>query len=527
MSFEKVATVQENDISDVKVSLELPSNDTSVKEEVDNCSTGRQWHSRASIKLENTPRTRAHLRKGFREQLWLKIQWIFDDNRPYFLSDTVTFDYNELVSNVKMNYNSSINFLPSQKTYKLDNILQKIFIYFQHPNTCKIGSMIGNILFLSVLWSVFLSLIMTLPDQRNYIPETCDIYVCNNSIHCPNEKICAPIVKPSLQYMDTIILIIFSFDYIIRVFLCHVVPVRVTGIISSTWDEEELLLATMERRKPDDEPTNPHWYLTMFSYITRPHNIIDLISILPFFFAIITSSEDAVGLSFLRIARILRALKLAFRSSDTSEDVFSLLQEVVISTANIICFILLIGALVVFASGTIAYELEKGDYVINDNFPNGAWVRKDYEGTEHLSPFQSSFTGYYWAVTTMTTVGYGDIYPISIGGKVLSSCLMIVGLLFMSLPIAIVGSKTTVAYENLEKQRIKNNKNKVDTVIKSRVCKLVGLTMDELDDELLHVDNTNIDDEIKQENITKDAKILEIIAELDNLKSKLSEILNN
>ena len=54
------------------------------------------------------------------------------------------------------------------------------------------------------------------------------------------------------------------------------------------------------------------------------------------------------------------------------------------------------------------------------------------------SQFHSSFDGIYWAIATITTVGYGDIVPVTVGGKLIAIILQVVGTLMFALIIALI-----------------------------------------------------------------------------------------
>ena len=63
------------------------------------------------------------------------------------------------------------------------------------------------------------------------------------------------------------------------------------------------------------------------------------------------------------------------------------------------------------------------------------------------SKFESIPSSFYWASVTMTTVGYGDVYPLTTAGQLVASITMMFGILILALPITVIGSNfATVRY---------------------------------------------------------------------------------
>jgi len=58
--------------------------------------------------------------------------------------------------------------------------------------------------------------------------------------------------------------------------------------------------------------------------------------------------------------------------------------------------------------------------------------------------FQSVFHSLWWAVTTLTTVGYGDMYPITAGGRVFTSFILFIGLGIVAIPTGLIASALSV-----------------------------------------------------------------------------------
>uniref|UniRef100_A0A914DSX1 BTB domain-containing protein n=1 Tax=Acrobeloides nanus TaxID=290746 RepID=A0A914DSX1_9BILA len=153
-------------------------------------------------------------------------------------------------------------------------------------------------------------------------------------------------------------------------------------------------------------------------------NLVDLVAIVPFllelFLAIIgidaTSISDIKGaflvIRILRVMRVVRILKLGRYSSGMRT--FALTLRSSAKQLGMMGMVLFTG--VVFFS-TLLY-----------------FVEKDEENT----PFTSIPAAFWWAIVTMSTVGYGDYVPVTIPGKLIASGAIISGVLVLALPITII-----------------------------------------------------------------------------------------
>jgi voltage-gated potassium channel len=139
--------------------------------------------------------------------------------------------------------------------------------------------------------------------------------------------------------------------------------------------------------------------------------VVDLIAILPTYLSIfVPGAQYALVVRSLRILRIFRVLKLAHHLSETEVLVRALVQ----SRRKITVFLFAVFTLVVIL-GSLMYLIE---------------------GREH--GFTSIPRGIYWAIVTLTTVGYGDISPETGLGQALASIVMVLGFAIIAIPTGIV-----------------------------------------------------------------------------------------
>jgi len=146
-------------------------------------------------------------------------------------------------------------------------------------------------------------------------------------------------------------------------------------------------------------------------YIFSWWGIIDLLAIIPTFLSLfITGYHSLIAIRALRLLRIYRILKLSRFSSEAQ----ALSHSLRASYYKIIVFMFFVVLMMVMA-GTLMYVIEGGE--------NG---------------FDSIPASIYWAIVTTTTVGYGDITPVTDLGKILSSLMMILGYVIIAVPTGLI-----------------------------------------------------------------------------------------
>lgn len=153
------------------------------------------------------------------------------------------------------------------------------------------------------------------------------------------------------------------------------------------------------------------------SYIFSFFGIIDLLSTIPKYLSfLLVGSQSLVALRALRLLRVFRILKLARYIGEST----NLIRALKLSRAKISVFILFVLILCVIL-GTIMYLVESGQD----------------------SGFTSIPRSVYWAIVTLTTVGYGDIAPSTALGQFISSFIMLMGYAIIAVPTGIVTAELT------------------------------------------------------------------------------------
>nr|ADI22391.1 Kef-type K+ transport systems, predicted NAD-binding component [uncultured Planctomycetales bacterium HF0500_02G17] len=146
--------------------------------------------------------------------------------------------------------------------------------------------------------------------------------------------------------------------------------------------------------------------------------MVDLLAILPTYISLLVPGSQAlIVIRALRLIRVFRVLKLARFVGESA----ALMDAVRASLPKIAVFLVSVITLVMVI-GSAMYLIEGGA-----------------EGTG----FTSIPQGVYWAIVTMTTVGYGDVSPITPAGKMLASVVMIMGYGIIAVPTGIVTAELT------------------------------------------------------------------------------------
>jgi voltage-gated potassium channel len=162
-----------------------------------------------------------------------------------------------------------------------------------------------------------------------------------------------------------------------------------------------------------------HWQQRL-RYVVTPMALIDLLAVLPFYLSAFVNLD----MRFLRALRLLRVFKLS-RHSTAMDLLITVVRNELAIVASAMFVMLII--VVVAASGIYLIEREA-----------------------QPDAFQSIPQAMWWAAVTLTTVGYGDMVPITVGGKVFGLFITLAGVGMVALPAGILASGFS---QELQKRR--------------------------------------------------------------------------
>lgn len=144
--------------------------------------------------------------------------------------------------------------------------------------------------------------------------------------------------------------------------------------------------------------------------------LIDLIAILPFY---LSFGFDLRSARVLRFLRVFRLLKLARYNKAIQRFIvaFRLIREELIMFGAVALVLIYLSAVGIYY----------------------------FENSAQPEQFSSIFSSLWWSVVTLTTVGYGDVYPITVGGRIFTFVILMIGLGIIAIPSGMISSALTEA----------------------------------------------------------------------------------
>ena len=155
-----------------------------------------------------------------------------------------------------------------------------------------------------------------------------------------------------------------------------------------------------------------------FGFVFSFYGIVDLIASAPFY---LTLGLDLTAVRGFRLIRLVRLLKLArySKAMQRFHIAFGIVREEVVLFICFALFLLYLSALGIY----------------------------HFEHQAQPEVFASVIHSLWWAVATLTTVGYGDIYPVTVGGKIFTFFILIIGMGIVAVPAGLVASALTKTRE--------------------------------------------------------------------------------
>ena len=165
-------------------------------------------------------------------------------------------------------------------------------------------------------------------------------------------------------------------------------------------------------------------------FIFSFYGIIDLLAILPFYLTLGFDLRSARVLRFLRLFRLIKLIRYN-KAIRRFQNAFMMIKQelIMFSVVSLILF----------------YLSAVGIYY--------------FENSVQPESFSSIFSSLWWSVVTLTTVGYGDIVPITVGGRIFTFIILMIGLGIIAIPSGMISSALTEARAIEKKEKDSGSKN--------------------------------------------------------------------
>jgi voltage-gated potassium channel len=207
-----------------------------------------------------------------------------------------------------------------------------------------------------------------------------------------------PYIEKYYLYIERVSLIIFTLEYFLRI-----------------WTSVYIY--------PELQPRQAR-----IKYIFSIKALIDLVSLLPFYFLLIN-----INIQILRLLRLVRIFSI-LKMNRYSKAISTVGQVIKNKAPQLLSSFFVVILLIIFSS-VLMYFIE------HDAQPG---------------VFDNAFSGLWWAIATLTTVGYGDIYPITIFGKILGTFIAMLGIGLVAIPTGIISAGFIEQMNNTNKHEDKN-----------------------------------------------------------------------
>uniref|UniRef100_A0A8D0LCE2 Potassium voltage-gated channel subfamily A member 2 n=1 Tax=Sphenodon punctatus TaxID=8508 RepID=A0A8D0LCE2_SPHPU len=280
---------------------------------------------------------------------------------------------------------------------------RQVWLLFEFPESSGPARVIAIVSVMVILISIVIFCLETLPEFRQ---ESKGPIGTPSPTHPSSSA--NPFFTDPFFLIETLCIIWFSFELLVRFFAC---------------------------------PSKPEFSRNIM-------NIIDIVAIIPYFITLGTElaheqqkkqqpgststnggQQQAMSLAILRVIRLVRVFRI-FKLSRHSKglQILGKTLQASMRELGLLIFFLFIGV-ILFSSAVYFAETDDSDTLFT-SIPDAFW----------------------WAVVSMTTVGYGDMYPVTIGGKIVGSLCAIAGVLTIALPVPVIVSNFNYFYHRETEQ---------------------------------------------------------------------------
>jgi voltage-gated potassium channel len=189
-----------------------------------------------------------------------------------------------------------------------------------------------------------------------------------------------------------------------------------------------------------------------WKYAFTVWGVIDLLSILPSYLMLLnlTALQGSKVLRLLRVARVLRVLKLARMVTSSGRSTNPVLDNLKISFIVLFSVLMISSTAMFFVEGELysPETIAAGQQELDAKAAPGAEPEK-FMPTDPVTGnaipedkrfFTSIPTAMWWCIVTLTTTGYGDMFPVTVGGRLVAAVTMLLGLVLFGILLNVIGN---------------------------------------------------------------------------------------
>lgn len=304
--------------------------------------------------------------------------------------------------------------------------LERIYITFDTSgaSSSKAGRVVSTVIMLCIILSSTSFILSTLQgDLWQYQPS-------------PGSK---PVPRPVFNQIEEACLVVFTAEFLLRLLTSHAIRTQLLKeesfieILCS--DERVLWMGPFQRT---------------IAFCKEPTNIIDFLAIAPYFLEkAVDTQTNLMVLRLVRLTRMFRILRLG-KLSDAMDTLVTTF-ELSLPSLYVLGFYICLGILV---SSSIVYYAEAGDW---DPIDGVYKVMNPLTKQTQETLFVSIPDAFWWNIVTVTTVGYGDLYPTTPMGKFFGSITIVAGVIAFAMPVGVISSNFSRVWDRAEEEKKNSN----------------------------------------------------------------------
>jgi hypothetical protein len=303
---------------------------------------------------------------------------------------------------------------------------ERIYLGFDPSGaaSCGVGKVVSTVVFITIILSSISFILSTLQGDLWQMQE------CQG---------CKPKPRPIFGTIEDICAVVFTTEFLVRLLFCMTVRLELLN-------EEDLV-----EELCSDEPVR--WLSPlgrMKKFWSEKSNIIDFLAIVPYYFEkLVDTKTNLMVLRLVRLTRMFRILRLGKLSDamDTLVDTFNASLPSLYVLSFYICLGILVSSSIVYYVEAGMWDEENQYYVVEDPLTG--------EKIETL--FVSIPDTFWWTIVTVTTVGYGDLYPNTALGKLFGSITIVAGVIAFAMPVGVISSNFSHVWDKAQAEKAKSH----------------------------------------------------------------------